>query len=76
MDSDRLLELFSEAVARRTAAEREAFLVEACGGDAEVRRRLDALLKAHEQAGDFLPSPPTILIETPGEAPHDVIGRY
>ena len=76
MDSDRLLELFSEAVARRTPAEREAYGAEACGGDAEVRRQVNALLAAHEQAGDFLPTRATIVVEPAGEAPHDVIGRY
>ena len=32
----------------------EAFLAEACGDDAELRERVQALLDAHHEAGDFL----------------------
>ncbi len=49
--------LFAEALARRDAAERAAFLEQACGGDVELRRRVEALLRAHEQAGSFLDKP-------------------
>jgi eukaryotic-like serine/threonine-protein kinase len=39
------------------AAERPAFLAGACAGDDESRRRVEALLTSHEQAGLFLISP-------------------
>src|SRR5262245_29576837 len=37
--------------------EREGFLVEACGGDADLRREVESLLAAHEDAGIFLQAP-------------------
>jgi serine/threonine protein kinase/Tol biopolymer transport system component len=37
--------------------QRAAFLDEACAGDTTLRRRVEALLAAHEQADDFLESP-------------------
>src|SRR5262245_4174282 len=37
--------------------ERTAFLAEACGGDKELVRRVEALLKSHERAGEFLVTP-------------------
>ena len=39
-------------------AERSAFLDEACGGDDELRREVDALLAAHQDAAGFLSRPP------------------
>src|SRR5262245_12966614 len=38
--------LFAAALEKPTAAQRRAFLDEACGGDAELRRRLEGLLAA------------------------------
>src|SRR5262245_36595507 len=37
--------------------EREGFLAEACGADADLRREIETLLAAHEHAGPFLESP-------------------
>ena len=37
--------------------EREWFLVEACGDDADLRREVESLLAAHENAGTFLQAP-------------------
>jgi serine/threonine protein kinase/Flp pilus assembly protein TadD len=48
--------LFYEALAR-PASERAAFLDAACGGEPELRRRLDVLLQAHDQPGSFLHKP-------------------
>ena len=39
------------------AGERAAFLDRACAGDGALRRRLENLLKAHDQAGAFLGEP-------------------
>ena len=36
---------------------RAAFLEEACAGDPEMRRRIEALLQSHATAGDFLDMP-------------------
>jgi eukaryotic-like serine/threonine-protein kinase len=49
--------IFAAALEKLTPAEREAYLEAACAGDAELRRRVDALLKAHEQSGDLLDQP-------------------
>jgi tetratricopeptide (TPR) repeat protein/predicted Ser/Thr protein kinase len=49
----RLQELFAAAL-ERPAGERHAFLGLACQGDAALRERLEALLRAHEEAGSFL----------------------
>src|SRR3954463_6282668 len=40
-----------------SAAERAAYLDSACGGDAELRRQVERLLKAHAHVGDFLRKP-------------------
>ena len=54
IDSD--IAVFCEAV-RLSVAERGAFLDRACVGDAALRGRVEALLRAHENAGDFLVAP-------------------
>ena len=73
--------VFTEAL-RLPPEERDRYLSEACKGDAEFRRRVEALLQAYEQAGDFLGRP---VAERParadqasqsGEKPGDRIGRY
>jgi WD40 repeat protein/serine/threonine protein kinase len=65
----------------KEAAERTAYLDAACGGDAELRRQVDALLAEHAGAGNFLegravdehaPKAPTRPLEQPGS----VIGPY
>ena len=53
--------LFHAALERRSA-ERAAFLDEACAGDIELRRRVEALLGAHEKPGDFLEKPAVALL--------------
>src|SRR5262244_4268951 len=39
------------------AGQRAAFVDEACAGDEELRRKIDALLAAHEQAESFIEAP-------------------
>ncbi len=76
-------EIFSAA--RELPPEKRAgYLAAVCGGDVQLRRRLDALLQADGDAGDFLESAPgagrsspTVLVPEPlTEQPGDVIGRY
>src|SRR6516165_10162105 len=55
-DPDRIEAIFTAALAR-VAEERAAYLDQACGGDAELRRRVEALLQAHHAAGSFLDHP-------------------
>jgi serine/threonine protein kinase len=59
MTSDRWqqIEQLYYAAVERDAAERAAFLDEACGGDEALRQEVESLLASHEQAGEFLASP-------------------
>ena len=52
----RIEDLLDEAL-ERPAGERRAFLDRACGHDPELREQMEALLTAHEKAGDFLAQP-------------------
>src|SRR5262245_28810028 len=49
--------IFFAALEKATAAERAAFLDEACAGDEDLRRRVERLLAAHPQVGGFLERP-------------------
>jgi serine/threonine protein kinase/tetratricopeptide (TPR) repeat protein len=49
--------IFSAALDKDTPALRTAFLEGACGVDAGLRSKVDALLEAHREAGDFLDAP-------------------
>jgi hypothetical protein len=49
--------LLFAALEKSNDAERAAFLDSACGGDTELRGRVEKLLKAHADAGDFLQKP-------------------
>ena len=54
MSKDRPIEdVFAELVALETPAERETHLQKVCGDDLELRRRLQKLVAANEQAGSF-----------------------
>jgi hypothetical protein len=50
-------EIFTAALQITDPDGRAAYLVQACGGDAELRRRVEILLRTHEGAGDFLARP-------------------
>jgi serine/threonine protein kinase len=54
--ANREMEIFNSALERSTPAERAADLDGACGADAELRARVEALVRAHEEAGGFLPT--------------------
>ena len=59
MDPDRwqrINEVFQGAI-ERTAEGRRPFLVDACGGDAELREEVERLVLAHERATGFLARP-------------------
>jgi WD40 repeat protein/tRNA A-37 threonylcarbamoyl transferase component Bud32 len=47
-------EIFMAALDREPGADRTAYLDEACQGDAELRLRVDVLLRAHERAHEVL----------------------
>src|SRR5438876_1974063 len=73
--------VFTEAL-RLPPEERDRYLSEACKGDVEFRLRVEALLQAYEQAGDFLgrpaaERPPKVAkVLAAGEKPGDRIGHY
>ncbi|MSU62958.1 MAG: serine/threonine protein kinase [Pedosphaera sp.] len=85
---NRELELFAGALKLLDAQQRNAYLDQACAGDAELRQQVESLLKANAEAGTFLQdpavpvpgrdgqstevAPPRFVIERPG----DTIGRY
>lgn len=59
--------IFIAALDREPGAERSAYLDSACGGRADLRRRVEALLAAHERADEVLghaPAPATAESET------------
>ena len=77
--------IFLAALDCKTPEERTAYLDEKCGPDADLRRRVEALLQAHDQPGDFLGSPAQRLAESltappPYSSPSDagtmIAGRY
>ena len=87
---DREVAVFG-AARRLPAGERAEYLQEACAGDAALRQRVEELLRATEEAGEFLQDPargaqrPTIAVAfpqplpnsaAPGEKAGDRIGRY
>ena len=53
----RQVDAIFQAAIEQAASRRAAFLAEACGGDAELRREVDALLASHEQADSFIETP-------------------
>ena len=57
-DSDREVAIFTEAL-KVSPHERKTFLERSCGSDAELRRKVEALLKAHGRLGNFLEEPPS-----------------
>ena len=56
-DSDREVDIFTEAL-ELSLRERYAFLARVCSGDQDLRRRLEAMLRAHDRLGNFLEEPP------------------
>jgi tetratricopeptide (TPR) repeat protein len=74
--------LFAAALEKATAAERQAFLDEACGTDAALRQRLEHLLAANDRAVGILERGPDTAVLTaalPGPplvADHLFAGRF
>jgi WD40 repeat protein len=73
--------LFLAALERTDPAERQAFLEQACAGDAELRQRIGRLLTAYAAGQDKLeppaPAPAPTVDYHPTAGPGDVIaGRY
>ena len=52
------LAIFTRALDIECPSERAAFLEQACGSDAALRARVEALLQSHQAAGSFLQGSP------------------
>jgi eukaryotic-like serine/threonine-protein kinase len=50
-------DIFLSALQLESNEERQAFIKERCGADDELRKRLEALLQAHAETGNFLANP-------------------
>ncbi|HEY3964614.1 MAG TPA: protein kinase [Planctomycetaceae bacterium] len=73
--------LFDRALEIESLQERQAYLEQACAGDAVLRNKVETLLKAYDDAGSFLEPPAahfsaTVNMPTVQEAPGAVIGHY
>jgi serine/threonine protein kinase/tetratricopeptide (TPR) repeat protein len=71
--------IFLEALDQRGSDELIRFLDQACGADAALRGRVEELLRAHHEAGNFLGRPdlPEITQDQPvSERPGTIIGPY
>jgi serine/threonine protein kinase/tetratricopeptide (TPR) repeat protein len=60
--------IFAAVLEKATEEERASYLAEACAGDAKLRRRVEALLRAHAEPDDIL-DPPPAQVATVDEAP-------
>jgi hypothetical protein len=80
--SPEMLSIFDGAIERPSPGERAAFLDAACGADVGLRQRIEALLRAHDEAGGFLrdrteAGDPVATVDRPAsEGPGTVIGPY
>ena len=59
-DQHKLKSIFDEAAEIASPEDRDAYLERACGGDAGLRRNVDALLQAFDRAGSFLEASPAL----------------
>ncbi|MGO9918200.1 MAG: protein kinase domain-containing protein [Isosphaeraceae bacterium] len=79
-DPSPLEAIFFAALEKGTPQERAAYLDEACAGDPELRRRIQKMLAAQDQAGSFLEKPAKSAVMTVDypitEGPGSVIGPY
>jgi serine/threonine protein kinase/tetratricopeptide (TPR) repeat protein len=83
----RAKQIFNEAL-EKSGPERNGFVAAACGQDKRLRAQVQALLKAHAEAGEFLTSPTvagadeaaraaaTLSSSPPAERPGTTIGPY
>src|SRR5262249_7178191 len=61
--------IFARAIEIASNPERAAFLDEACGGDPDLRREVEQLVRDHFRAGTFLDRPAAHLVATVEEQP-------
>jgi WD40 repeat protein len=68
--------IFAEALEQPDPAARATYLNRACGGDAALRGRVEALLAAHAGAGRFLEPDATDKGDTPTHIPSDATAAF
>jgi eukaryotic-like serine/threonine-protein kinase len=70
--------IFAAALDKPKAEEQAAYLTQACAGDARLRRRVEALLRAHAEPDEILDRPrtPTVDETRLAERPGSCIGPY
>jgi WD40 repeat protein/serine/threonine protein kinase len=77
---DQIDQVFWSALQLPSDDERKAYLDRVCGGDRELRRLVEKLLRAQPKAADFLEQPlakPQATVDEPvSESPGTVIGPY
>jgi serine/threonine protein kinase len=61
IDPERVKEIFLQAADLSDDAARAAYLDDACGGDAALRARVEALLRSHDPEGSFLGTPAAVV---------------
>ena len=61
--------IFKAALKLRSPLERTNYLKKACEGDAKLLARVEAMLRAHDETGSFLESPPVDLDTTLDDPP-------
>ena len=73
-------QVFLEAIEQYAPGQWPAYLAQACGDDAQLRRRVEVLLEAHVADGGLLDRPavaPAASLDQPlAERPGMQIGRY
>src|SRR5437762_2620433 len=74
--SNREKEIFGQALDITPTEERLRFLANACGKDAALLARVQALLRADESGESFLPEQPKATVVPITEKPGDKIGHY
>ena len=73
--------LFHSAL-ERPPEERARFLAEACGSDEAVRQKVEALIAAHEESGEFLDAPAfeasgaKLALDRPSPLVNGILGHY
>src|SRR5688572_3112306 len=77
-DPQKVQSIFHDAVEQHPAPEWPAFLDQACGGNVNLRRAVESLLRGHEQANSLLdiPAEPATADELNTAAPGTLIGAY
>jgi serine/threonine protein kinase/WD40 repeat protein len=72
--------IFSAVLEKSSSDERAAYLDQACAADPALRRQVEELLRAHQQAGNFLENPPAKTVsanpEPAPQTPGMRIGPY